>query len=178
MASERKIAANRANARASSGPKTARGKARASQNAQRHGLSLPVVADPALLKEVKELAREIAGDASDPEIMQEARAVAEAQIDLMRIRRARQNCLAQSRCVGDFDTSAGTGASTAWQTYSPERHATSAPISSKVLDQLLKIDRYERRAMSKRKFAIRRFDRARWEETQKKAGGTMMDTTG
>ncbi len=51
---------NRLNARASTGPKTARGKARVGRNALRHGLSLPVLSDPAVAPEVAELARTIA----------------------------------------------------------------------------------------------------------------------
>jgi hypothetical protein len=39
MASERQIAANRANAKRSTGPKTAAGKLRSSRNALKHGLS-------------------------------------------------------------------------------------------------------------------------------------------
>lgn len=39
MASERQIEANQANAKRSTGPKTQAGKARASRNARRHGLS-------------------------------------------------------------------------------------------------------------------------------------------
>ena len=40
MASERQIAANRLNAKHSSGPKTDKGKARSSQNAITHGLTV------------------------------------------------------------------------------------------------------------------------------------------
>src|SRR5262245_10871286 len=61
LTSERKIEANRANARGSTGPKTGAGRARATRNALRHGLSLPVCSDPALSEEVEALAREIAG---------------------------------------------------------------------------------------------------------------------
>ncbi|MCA1414691.1 hypothetical protein I6F30_26690 [Bradyrhizobium sp. NBAIM20] len=39
MASERKIAANRSNAKRSTGPKTEAGKTRSSRNARQHGLS-------------------------------------------------------------------------------------------------------------------------------------------
>jgi hypothetical protein len=52
VTSARKIQANRSNARASTGPKTVRGRARAARNALRHGLSLPVYSDSVLSEEV------------------------------------------------------------------------------------------------------------------------------
>jgi hypothetical protein len=45
MASEKQIAANRANAKRSTGPKTAAGKLRSSREAFRHGLSGPLPPD-------------------------------------------------------------------------------------------------------------------------------------
>ena len=42
MATEKQIRANRENAKKSTGPKTAGGRARSSRNALRHGLSLPL----------------------------------------------------------------------------------------------------------------------------------------
>ena len=95
MTSERKIRANRANARASTGPKTARGRARAAQNALRHALSVPVYSDPALSEEVEALAREIAGPGANAEIHEIARRVAEAQIDIRRVRYARHQFLSE-----------------------------------------------------------------------------------
>lgn len=47
MSSERRSRANRQNARASTGPRTAAGKARSSRNARTHGLNTPP--DPALI---------------------------------------------------------------------------------------------------------------------------------
>jgi len=67
LTSECKIEANRANARASTGPKTAPGRTRAARNALRHGLSLPVCSGPVLSEEVETLAREIAGPDVTPE---------------------------------------------------------------------------------------------------------------
>ena len=48
MTSRRKIIANRANALSSTGPKTRRGRARSATNAFRHGLSVPIQANPLL----------------------------------------------------------------------------------------------------------------------------------
>jgi hypothetical protein len=61
LTSDHKVKANRANAQASTGPKTADGRARAARNALRHALSLPICSNPALSEEVETLAREIAG---------------------------------------------------------------------------------------------------------------------
>ena len=93
MTSAQKIRANRANARASTGPKTAVGSARSARNALRHALSLPVCSNPALSEEVETLAREIAGPGASAEIQELARRVAEAQIDLCRVRHARHQFL-------------------------------------------------------------------------------------
>ena len=102
MTSPKKKKANRANARASTGPKTAEGKGCSAQNAGRHGLSLAVVSDPALAEEVKSLAREIVGEESDNEICRLAQQIAEAHIDLMRVRQARHDLLARNVADPDY----------------------------------------------------------------------------
>ncbi len=61
VTAELKVRANRLNARAGTGPKTAGGRGRAAQNARRHGLSVPVLLNAGLSEEVEALAREIAG---------------------------------------------------------------------------------------------------------------------
>jgi hypothetical protein len=87
MVSERKLRANRANSQRSTGPKTAAGRAAAAGNARRHGLRIPVLSDPVLSAEVEAMATKIA-DAT-PELLPLARPIAEAQVDIFRIRRAR-----------------------------------------------------------------------------------------
>jgi hypothetical protein len=86
MSSAHKRATNRANARSSTGPKTTCGKARSSQNAHRHGLSLSVLFDPLLLKEVEALAKQLVGEPATAQIHKLAREVAAAQIELCRVR--------------------------------------------------------------------------------------------
>lgn len=178
MASARKIKANQANAKASTGPKTARGKARSARNALRHGLSLPISADPNLAQEVRALALKLAGDNGSIGILQYALLVAEAQVELNRIRRARLNLLRQH--VGDLggdemgnnspvskNSQAAKSSELSAESPVPEdcpgqgARTVTLNLDPAVLDQLVKIDRYERRTLSKRKFAIRNLDRAR-----------------
>jgi hypothetical protein len=59
MATEKQIAANRANAQKSTGPKTAAGRSRSSRNAVRHGLSGPL--DFAMSEKADAIARLLAG---------------------------------------------------------------------------------------------------------------------
>jgi hypothetical protein len=63
------------------------------KNAHRHGLSLSVFADPARHAEIESLAHLIAGEGAIPEILGLARRIAEAQIDLQRVRYARHQLL-------------------------------------------------------------------------------------
>ena len=96
LTTDRKIKANRANAQASTGPKTAQGRGRAARNALRHGLSLPVCSNPALSDEVETLAREIAGPRANMQIQELARQFADAEIDLRRVRNARHQLLSRT----------------------------------------------------------------------------------
>jgi hypothetical protein len=94
MPSPRKISANRANARRSTGPRTAGGRLRASLNALKHGLAVPAAAHPAFQQDIDHLARVLAGEAQhDPVVMVRALKVAEAAIDVQRARRARLELL-------------------------------------------------------------------------------------
>jgi len=150
VTSERKLNANRLNARASTGPRTPAGKMRAARNGHRHGLNLSVLADPALAAEVKVLAREIAGEGANPELQELASRIAEAQTDLLRVRRARHALL--SRALADPNDQ--SSAELAGQDKVATTFADCAA-------HLVMMDRYERRALSRRKFAIRAFDAVR-----------------
>jgi hypothetical protein len=179
---ERKIRANRANARASTGPKTARGRSHAARNALRHALSLPVYSDPILSEEVEALAREIIGTDANPEMQELARRIAEAQIDLRRVRQARHQILSQALSDPDYESEAMRRKKSAlvfrclrrfdprmsmpenvmgFLNSKPEGPYKFATILADKTRQLFALDRYERRALSRRKFAIRAFDAAR-----------------
>jgi hypothetical protein len=170
--------ANQTNARASTGPRTTAGKARVGQNARRHGLRVPVLSDPRLSAEVEALAREIAGEQANSELRELARRVAEAQIDVIRVRRARHETIADA--LGDPHFESRRGAKMKLKVFmrwvrdhgfctppdeiinllssSPQGPNKFATILSDLSQRLAAMDRYERRALSRRKFAIREFD--------------------
>ncbi|MCJ2095870.1 hypothetical protein MKK67_25715 [Methylobacterium sp. J-072] len=86
MTSEPAIRANRRNAQASTGPRTRAGKARAGQNARKHGLSA-TDPNPAASADIERLARLIADEHhAGAAALGIARDVAEAQFQLQQVR--------------------------------------------------------------------------------------------
>ena len=144
MTSERKIAANRRNSSQSTGPRTAYGKACARRNALRHGLAAIVVSESAISVEVDRLAALICSKDADPANREQALIIAEGNITLSRVRAARAAVLEQMSGVGA----------------APVPDALKSPTRLRVttgtyLGQLVRLERYERRAFSRRKRAMR-----------------------
>ena len=85
MRSDRKSAANRRNSCKSCGPRTAAGRATASRNALRHGLSAMVHRQPAPSAELERLAQAICGHDENPALLEQARVVAANELELRAI---------------------------------------------------------------------------------------------
>jgi hypothetical protein len=189
VTTERKRAANRRNAHLSTGPRSAAGRARVKQNALRHGLNVAVANDPQLTEEVERIARAICdgaprcGGGTRPaaELAYLARRIAEAQVDLMRVRRARHammtraldnpryrsprylrrqiamlvavgELLVRGIAVPDDMRKAAFGR--------PRGVLKFALVIADLAHELARFDRYERRALSRRKAAVAAFDAA------------------
>ena len=137
MATAEQIAANRRNGSLGRGPKTSAGKARSSRNAWKHGLSIPVNRDKTLRRQIEVLAR-ILAQSEAGNVFGQARAAAEAELELARARAA----------LEAFLTRAGI---TAQWNGGPEQGAALIHV----LPKLQRLERYERRAFSKRRRALR-----------------------
>jgi hypothetical protein len=175
MSTERRETGNR---RKAGGPKTAAGKARSARNAFRHGLSLSASADPSLAPRVEDLARRIAGEMTEPIVLKLARQIAEAQIQVERARFARYALIMRDynnpyyrpsrmfRLWLKTATALPKGAYTLRRLakYGRKFRALRPPeqgplklalILGDVSADFARLDRYERRALSRRKSAIR-----------------------
>lgn len=95
MATERQIAANRANAKKSTGPKTAAGKLRSSRNAYRHGLSSPLWLDSLASAKADAIARALLGEDPTAAKLRSVEELVRAQLDLQRIRSTRTDLMAK-----------------------------------------------------------------------------------
>jgi hypothetical protein len=173
MASERQIAANRRNARKSTGPRSGAGMKRASRNAYRHGLTLSITSTAAFAKQLDKLVREIAGDTKDAIMLERARAIAQAELDLARVRQAKVALIERASAFGALDPPRLTvtqmirllnafdrgrlivpkpsDSSATMPPHEPER---SAEAVRRVLPELRKLNRYERRAAARRDRAV------------------------
>jgi hypothetical protein len=178
MATERQIAANRRNARKSTGPRSNAAKKRASRNAYRHGLSSSLPSSAATAKWLDEFAHKIAGDSNSTIVLEHARTAAQAEFDLARVRRVKVALIQRVSALGALDAPPVFGSSAkeirylksilsgrappilpepvdplaTMPTREPER---TAEAIRRALPELRKLDRYESRAIARRDRAIR-----------------------
>ena len=131
LATERQIAANRANAQHSTGPRTAAGKLKSSRNAFRHGLSGSMPLDLHSAAEINLVAHVLAGEHATEDRVASATHFASAQAELLRIREIRTDQFAK------VDLNSGSNL-------------------IKELQHLAALDRYERYALTKRRSASKK----------------------
>jgi hypothetical protein len=171
--SKRRLRANRLGKPAGTGPTSAAGKARSAQNARKHGLNVPVMHDGDVGADVAFMAEEIAPGCQDPELIGRARRIAEAQVDLIRIARARRDIISAAMADPNFRPVTGpTGlplptlprkrgrVGRGLESGDPGADKLVAVLSD-ISARLAKLDWYERVALSRRKRAVRAFDAAR-----------------
>jgi hypothetical protein len=182
MATKRQVEANRRNARNSTGPRSVSGKKQASQNAFRHGLTRRISGE-LFEHEVESLAHQIAGDAADDVTLDLARIAAEAELDLARVRLVKVALIERMSSFGSFsppkhfrsssDECRWLIAMDKWQNGTlavrPPLPKASDPLASmplqepersaeamrRMLPDLVMLQRYESRAVTRRDRAIR-----------------------
>src|SRR5215472_14500018 len=148
MASDSKIAANRRNSRRSSGPRTVAGKLTVSRNALRHGLAAAIIRDSGIAAEVDRLATAIGSENAGAVQREQALIIAESEITLLRVRAVRTSIFEQMLLA-----MGAAGPQEPSEQLLGRLHA--GVIGGSHFEQLRRLERYERRAFSRRQGAIR-----------------------
>jgi hypothetical protein len=140
--------ANRANATASTGPKTKTGKLRSARNALRHGLNIPI------LNRVR---------ACRAAIVTKLLAYSNYQPDSVLKQMLRLLMMSERGSATPFGKEAIEKVAKLWPPLEGDEKL--AAILEDQSSELARPDRYERRALSRRNFAIRMFDAGRFRES-------------
>jgi len=136
---------------------------------------LSITSTAAYAKQLETLVREIAGDSEDAIVLEHARAVAQAELELARVRRAKVALIERASAFGELDPPQAFStvteikrffnaldrgrlivpkpidASATMPSQEPDR---SAEAVRRALPELRKLDRYERRAAARRDRAV------------------------
>jgi hypothetical protein len=149
VATDRQIAANRANSKKSTGPKSRGGKRRASQNAHIHGLAGRSPIDPDWTERTEQQAREIVDSTHGRIGLSHARSIAQAQQDLLRARSISTALVAKTLAspIGGATVSSSSDRS--------PLDTDGAGAVELAVPLLRVLDRYEHRALARRDRAIR-----------------------
>src|SRR5262249_40318030 len=99
--------------------------------ALRHGLAAAILNAPGIPAETNRLAQAICGSEADPAQREQAQIIAECELQLLRVRAARVRIF--------------------------EEISLKVPDATSCLERLIRLERYEARLLSHRKYAIRAF---------------------
>jgi hypothetical protein len=165
MSSQKQIEANRKNGQKSKGPRTAAGKARASRNSRKHALCTISRNNPLYAPRIEAIARAICSEATNAELWEQALIIGECTTVLactQAERIARIERLLGRPCVHIADSQGAGGAKLGASQSMPAPPWDEPPRNeheaiSLAAPDLNRLERYERRALSRRKRAIETF---------------------
>ena len=165
MSSAKQIEANRRNAQKSTGPRTAAGKARASRNSRKHALCTISRTNPFYAPRIEAIARAICSEPTNAELWEQALTIGECTTLLACAQAGRIALIERllgGGCVHIADSQGAGGAEPgASQSMSPpprdEPPRNELDAMSLAAPDLNRLERYERRTLSRRKRAIETF---------------------
>jgi hypothetical protein len=187
MTSERQISANQRNGQKSIGPRTAAGERRASRNSRRHGLAAITDRPPAPTADIGRLARAICGPADDLLSFAAAIAIAENHFVRRAIKEQQMAVIERLRdataiTLAKRDNRLSVGKANLLETglrdqqvpgpaekHDAKRERDEFAAVEEAVPNLKRLDRYERRAWSQQKKAIRNFMNIRLMRNLRKA---------
>ena len=190
MSSEKQIEANRRNGRRSKGPRSEAGKARASRNALRHGLASISCRNPAFAPRIEGIARAICPDTSNPSLFEQALIIGETTCVLGCVcaeRIARMERLLDATpspppmpTAPEKDRANGTKRelTTALRGEREALHlGMPLHLGSPGIAGMDPLERYERRALSRRNRAVQKFLEMIARSACRRGARTKMDRT-
>jgi hypothetical protein len=166
MTSERRLAANRENAKRSTGPRTARGKLRVRSNAVQHGLATTALRHPTLAIEVQRMAKAICGESKSQLQFEQALSIAESELILTKVRSTRFGALQFLSSIAPAGNDPVAASSEAQAQVVMDAATQDEVLGTmqdgpaafqRALAEMARYGRYERRALSRRQRAIRTF---------------------